>query len=287
MRDIRTDNGIHIRTTETDKYLNDIKKYPLLSAEEEPILFERIRKGDREAFETVIKSNLRFVAACAKQFVGCGIPLSDLIAEGNTGLFRAVDHSMVDNWLREHFQLTHDGYTRWNHVDSNNFHNCVGSFNRLDKEPRNVESIDLMTERAIRTNWYPGCKFKQNAILTKVLGDSPRFKAGLSKEWRFWDKDFENWIWAETLADATANFRMLEWYEHRELDEMPAYIQDNFFPVTIPESVNPNYRRIYKVKEHNINEHGDAGCVVDYNGDELFLPYNHCLPSTEEKFNEQ
>lgn len=47
-----------------------------------------------------------------------------------------VDHRMIENWLISRFQLTHDKYTRWNHVDANNFHNCVNSLDNIDKEPR-------------------------------------------------------------------------------------------------------------------------------------------------------
>lgn len=49
---------------------------------------------------------------------------------------RMVDHTMVEKWLIEHFQLTHDGYTRWNHTDAMNFHNCVNSLDIIDVEPR-------------------------------------------------------------------------------------------------------------------------------------------------------
>lgn len=110
MKDIKVNNGVHIRTPETDKYLNDIKKYPLLTAEEEPIYFERIKNGDTKAFDIVLKANLRFVVACAKQYAGCGISLGDLIAEGNTGLIKAIglfDHtkgfkfiSYAIGWIR-------------------------------------------------------------------------------------------------------------------------------------------------------------------------------------------
>ncbi len=51
---------------------------------------------------------------------------------------KIVDYSMVEKWLITHFQLTHDDYTRWNHVDANNFHNCVNSLDKLDKEPRDT-----------------------------------------------------------------------------------------------------------------------------------------------------
>lgn len=54
------------------------------------------------------------------------------------GSSQLVDHKMIEDWLTENFQLTNDGYTRWNHVDSTNFHNCVNSLDRMDKEPRNT-----------------------------------------------------------------------------------------------------------------------------------------------------
>ena len=49
-----------------------------------------------------------------------------------------VDHSMVENWLIERFQRTHDGYTRWNHTDANNFHNCANYLDDIDEKPRNT-----------------------------------------------------------------------------------------------------------------------------------------------------
>lgn len=91
MKNIKVNNGVHIRTPETDKYLNQIKKFPLLVPEEEPIYFEKIKNGDQQAYEQVLQANLRFVVACAKQYVGCGISIGDLIAEGNTGLIKAIE----------------------------------------------------------------------------------------------------------------------------------------------------------------------------------------------------
>lgn len=49
---------------------------------------------------------------------------------------RFVDHEMINKWLITRFQLTHDGYTRWNHSDATNFHNCIQSLDNLDVEPR-------------------------------------------------------------------------------------------------------------------------------------------------------
>lgn len=49
-----------------------------------------------------------------------------------------VDHKMIEDWLISKFQLTHDGYTRWNHTNATNFHNCVQGLETLDKEPRDT-----------------------------------------------------------------------------------------------------------------------------------------------------
>ena len=72
-------------------YLKDIRHIPLLKAEEEIELAEGIAKGDKKARESMIRSNLRLVISIAKKYMHLGIPLSDLIEEGNIGLMRAVD----------------------------------------------------------------------------------------------------------------------------------------------------------------------------------------------------
>jgi hypothetical protein len=55
-----------------------------------------------------------------------------------TGCSQVVDHKMIDEWLISRFQRTHDNYSRWNHVDAINFHNCINSLEILDIEPRNT-----------------------------------------------------------------------------------------------------------------------------------------------------
>jgi RNA polymerase primary sigma factor len=73
-----------------EKYLQEISKIKLLSVENEVKLFSRIRKGDREALETLIKANLRFVVSVSKQYQHRGLSLPDLINEGNVGLIKAA-----------------------------------------------------------------------------------------------------------------------------------------------------------------------------------------------------
>jgi RNA polymerase primary sigma factor len=72
------------------RYLREIKAYPPLSVDEEFELAQRIQEGDQWALEKLIKSNLRFVVAIAYQYQERGLPLPDLISEGNLGLIKAA-----------------------------------------------------------------------------------------------------------------------------------------------------------------------------------------------------
>lgn len=71
-------------------YLKEVSKIPLLTADEEKELGRRIQQGDREALQKMTESNLRFVIKIAKKYRGSGIPLLDLINQGNLGLIEAA-----------------------------------------------------------------------------------------------------------------------------------------------------------------------------------------------------
>lgn len=73
-----------------DKFLQDISKEELISPEQEVKLAQRIREGDQEALEKLVRSNLRFVISVAKQYQNQGLSLPDLINEGNIGLIKAA-----------------------------------------------------------------------------------------------------------------------------------------------------------------------------------------------------
>ncbi len=72
-------------------YLRSISQEPLLTREEENVLAERIKVGDQEAIDQMVRANLRLVVKIARNYAGLGVPLMDLIAEGNTGLMKAVE----------------------------------------------------------------------------------------------------------------------------------------------------------------------------------------------------
>ena len=92
MRQIKISNSITNRDSASlERYLADISKAPLITADEEVELARRIKAGDREALEKLTTSNLRFVVSIAKKYQNQGISLSDLITEGNIGLLRAAE----------------------------------------------------------------------------------------------------------------------------------------------------------------------------------------------------
>lgn len=91
MRQLKISKSITNRDTASlDRFLADIGKEQMISAEEEVELARRIRQGDQDALERLTKANLRFVVSVAKQYQNQGISLPDLINEGNIGLIKAA-----------------------------------------------------------------------------------------------------------------------------------------------------------------------------------------------------
>ncbi len=91
MRQLKISKSITNRETASlDRYLSDIAKEEMISADEEVQLAQRIKSGDQVALEKLCKANLRFVVSVAKQYQNQGLTLPDLINEGNVGLIKAA-----------------------------------------------------------------------------------------------------------------------------------------------------------------------------------------------------
>ncbi|MDE2984165.1 MAG: RNA polymerase sigma factor RpoD/SigA [Gemmatimonadota bacterium] len=73
-----------------DQYLREISRYPLIDRDEEVRLAQGIKRGEEEALDKLVRSNLRFVVTVSKKYQNQGVPLPDLINEGNLGLIRAA-----------------------------------------------------------------------------------------------------------------------------------------------------------------------------------------------------
>jgi len=95
-------------------YFQEVRKYPLLTRNEEIELVKKAKKGDSNAKEKLISSHLRFVISVAKDYRGRGVELMDLISEGNVGLIRAFDKfdlsrnihfiSYAVHWIKSYIQ---------------------------------------------------------------------------------------------------------------------------------------------------------------------------------------
>src|SRR5687768_2315184 len=140
MRQLTISSSITNRDTESlEKYLREINKIQLLTPDEEVQLAVLIRLGNQTALDKLIKANLRFVVSVAKQFQNQGLPLSDLINEGNYGLIKAA--KMFDEskgfkfisyavwWIRQSILQALVEQSRIIRLPLNK----VGSYNKINK----------------------------------------------------------------------------------------------------------------------------------------------------------
>jgi len=148
MRQLKITKSITNRETASlDKYLQEIGKEELISAEEEVILAQKIKAGDTMALEKLTKSNLRFVVSVAKQYQNQGLSLPDLINEGNLGLIKAAQRfdetrgfkfiSYAVWWIRQSILQALAEQSRIVRLPLNQ----VGSLNKIKKEASKLEQI--------------------------------------------------------------------------------------------------------------------------------------------------
>src|ERR1022692_2726471 len=91
MRQLKITKSITNRESASlDKYLQEIGREGLITAEDEVALAKRIREDDQQALEAMVRANLRFVVSVSKQYQNQGLSLPDLINEGNLGLIKAA-----------------------------------------------------------------------------------------------------------------------------------------------------------------------------------------------------
>lgn len=162
MRQLKISKQITNReSVSLDKYLMEIGKVGLITADEEVDLAKRIREGDEKALEKLTKANLRFVVSVAKQYQNNGLTLGDLINEGNLGLIKAAKRfdekrgfkfiSYAVWWIRQSIMQALAEQSRIVRLPLNR----VGSLNKINRtfaeleqkfqrEPSPTEIADMM-----------------------------------------------------------------------------------------------------------------------------------------------
>ncbi len=149
MRQLKITKQVTNRETASlDKYLQEIGKVDLITAEEEVELARRIKQGDQEALEKLTKANLRFVVSVSKQYQNQGLTLPDLINEGNMGLIKAAQRfdetrgfkfiSYAVWWIRQSILQALAEQSRIVRLPLNK----IGSINKINKTIARLEQIN-------------------------------------------------------------------------------------------------------------------------------------------------
>ncbi len=213
MRQLKITKSITNRESASlDKYLQEIGKEELITAEEEVQLAKRIKEGDEEALEKLTRANLRFVVSVAKQYQNQGLSLPDLINEGNLGLIKAARRfdetrgfkfiSYAVWWIRQSILQALAEQSRIVRLPLNQ----VGSLNKINKayskleqeherEPSTeelAEATDIPIEKVADTLRVSGKHISidapliagEESTLIEVIpnNDSPSADAALMKE---------------------------------------------------------------------------------------------------------
>ena len=132
------------------KYFKDIRKSTALSSKEEASLAKRIKNGDKKAIEELVNANLKFVISIAKEYQGQGLPLSDLISEGNYGLVKAATRfdykrgfrfiSYAGWWVRQSILQSLNDNARMVRLPAN----VINKISKLNKE---ISKFEFAHER--------------------------------------------------------------------------------------------------------------------------------------------
>jgi RNA polymerase primary sigma factor len=146
-------------------YFGDIGKIPLLTREEEVVLARRAKAGERDAVRRMAESNLRFVVSIAKNYRNRGMPMPDLINEGNIGLMKAIQHfdpergvrfiSYAVWWIRQSITESLQEYRSMIHIPAN----------RVEDANRRMRTEQSLAQRLGRE--------PSDAELAKEVGVSP------------------------------------------------------------------------------------------------------------------
>jgi RNA polymerase primary sigma factor len=283
MRQLKITNKITSRESlALDKYLNDIGKLPMLTADDEAMLARLIRDGDQAALERLTRSNLRFVVSVAKQYQNQGLSLSDLINEGNVGLMKAAKRfdetkgfkfiSYAVWWIRQAILQAIVEHSRIVRLPLNK----VGSYNRVneaflgfiqefEREPTNEELAEMLdiTPKEVSNMLRGNTRhISFDAPVTGEEGDATMLDLLAGDD----NVSPDNRLMEESLRDEVA--QGLAILSPREVEVLTAYYGLNGFKALTLEEIGEAYNltreRVRQIKERSIRRLRKA-----YNSEEL------------------
>ena len=145
MHQLKIKQSITNRGGTLGSYFKDVSKESFIDAEEEVRLAKRIKEGDKDALDKLVKANLRFAISVAKQYQNNGLPLEDLIQEANLGLCRAAELfdptrgfkfiSYAVWWIRQYILLALSNHSRNIRIPANQ----VSVINKINKKISSFE----------------------------------------------------------------------------------------------------------------------------------------------------
>lgn len=270
MRQLKITKSITNRDSASlDKYLQEIGREELITAEDEVALAQRIKEGDQVALEKLVKANLRFVVSVSKQYQNQGLTLPDLINEGNLGLIKAAQRfdetrgfkfiSYAVWWIRQSILQAIAEQARIVRLPLNQ----VGALNRINKEFSRLEqeferepSVDEIAESLE----MPGDKVTESQ---KISGRHMSMDAPF--------RDGEEGTLLDVLSNSNSpksDFALINESLHREIKRSLATLTEKeqdvitlFFGIGIPhplsleeigEKFNLTRERVRQIKEKGI-----------------------------------
>ncbi|MDO8588911.1 MAG: RNA polymerase sigma factor RpoD/SigA [Armatimonadota bacterium] len=185
----------HYVADSIDQYLDNIGKRPLLTRFEEQDLSRRAREGDLGAKQRLVESNLRLVVNVAKAYIRSGVPLADMIQEGNIGLMKAVESfdphrgfrfsTYAVAWIRQAIARAIERQVRTIRVPSYVIQS-IRRLNRLESamagEMGREPTIDELSARARLTTDKVACLLEAGEALVSLDDTQPGDQAGLLLE---------------------------------------------------------------------------------------------------------
>jgi len=241
-------NYINEKTNIVSKYFKDVNKHKLLTSEEENKIAERITNGDESAINELVNANLKFVISIAKDYQNLGLPLSDLINEGNFGLIKAAKRfdpsrgfkfiSYAVWWVRQSIMQSLNDNSRMIRLPSN----IVNKIIQHNKQ--NEEYFEEMEEQ------YPTC-----VSLNTKIGTYTGFELGDMLP----DEDINTLDVLEFETDKLKRVlnKTLECLSNKERGIIECYfgLNKNYEPMTL-EAIGDRYdltkERIRQIKEKAI-----------------------------------